>query len=83
MIDTERIKDLAASLATDGYHMDVSEAGPRIAVVITAMPEACEDCLVPKELMRGMLSNELGVDAAIIDITYPTDRPGYSGGAAH
>jgi hypothetical protein len=33
--------------------------------------------------MRGMLSNELGVDAALIDITYPADLPGYSGGAGH
>jgi hypothetical protein len=73
MIDTERIKDLAASLATDGYHMDVSEAGPRIAVVITATPEACEDCLVPKDFMRGILASALGADGASIDITYPKD----------
>ena len=28
---------------------------------------------MPKDLMRGMLSSELGGDAAIIDITYPAD----------
>jgi hypothetical protein len=33
--------------------------------------------------MRSMLGSELGVDGSIIDITYPVDLPGYSGGAAH
>lgn len=73
MIDTERIKPLADSLATDGYAMDVTEAGSRIAVVITASPDACEDCLVPKDFMRGILANALGADGAAIDITYPKD----------
>ena len=63
--------------------MAIEEADAKLSVVITAGPDACEDCLVPKDLMRAMLSNELGVDAALIDITYPADLPGYSGGAAH
>lgn len=79
MIDTERIKDLAASLETDGYHMNVSEAGSRVSVVITATPEACEDCLVPKDFMRGILANALGADGDTIDITYPKDT-GEAGG---
>lgn len=79
MIDTERIKDLAASLETDGYHMNVSEAGSRVSVVITATPEACEDCLVPKDFMRGILANALGTDGDTIDITYPKDT-GEAGG---
>lgn len=73
MIDTERIKPLAESLATDGYHLDVTEAGSRVSVVITATPEACEDCLVPKDFMRGILANALGADGDSIDITYPKD----------
>ena len=59
--------------------MAIEEADAKLSVVITAGPDACEDCLVPKDLMRSMLSSELGVDAAIIDITYPVDLPGYSG----
>ena len=79
----QRAVALTSALEADGYHMAIDEADAKLSVVITAGPDACEDCLVPKDLMRGMLSSELGVDAAIIDITYPTDRPGYSGGAAH
>jgi hypothetical protein len=35
---------------------------------------------VPKELFRGMLSHEIGVAEGLIDVTYPVDLPGYSGG---
>jgi len=70
---SERTVALAASLEADGYSMAIDEAGSRVAVVITASPEACEDCLVPKDLMRGILSQSLGISAESIDITYPAD----------
>jgi hypothetical protein len=70
---SERTVALAQSLEADGYHMAIDEAGSRLAVVITATPQACEDCLVPKDLMRGILSTTLGVDGDTIDITYPAD----------
>jgi molybdopterin/thiamine biosynthesis adenylyltransferase len=79
----ERAVALSSALEADGYHMAIGEADAKLSVVITAGPDACEDCLVPKDLMRGMLSNELGVDAALIDITYPADQPGNAGGAGH
>lgn len=73
MINTERIEPLAQSLATDGYQLTVAENGSRVAVTVTASPEACEDCLVPKDLMRGILANALGTAGDAIDITYPKD----------
>ena len=75
----ERAVALTSALEADGYHMAIGEADAKLSVVITAGPDACEDCLVPKDLMRSMLSSELGVDAAIIDITYPVDQPGSVG----
>jgi hypothetical protein len=71
---SERTGALAASLEADGYHMAIDEDGSRVSVVITASPEACEDCLVPKDLMRGILSQSLGISGDTIDIRYPTDR---------
>jgi hypothetical protein len=71
MIDTERTAALAASLEADGYRMAIGEAGSRVLVVITATPQACADCLVPKDFMRGILSHALGVSGDTIDITYP------------
>lgn len=73
MINTERIEPLAQSLATDGYQLTVAENGARVAVTVTASPDACEDCLVPKDLMRGILANALGADGESIDITYPKE----------
>jgi hypothetical protein len=69
----ERTVALASTLEADGYHMAIEEDEARVSVVITASPEACEDCLVPKDLMRGILSQALEVPGETIDITYPKD----------
>ena len=72
MIDTERAGAIAATLAADGYHLQVAEAGARVRVTITAGPGACADCLVPENLMRGILGQVLGVPQDTIDLTYPS-----------
>jgi hypothetical protein len=69
----ERTVALASTLEADGYHMAIEGDEARVSVVITASPEACEDCLVPKDLMRGILSQALEVPGDTIDITYPRD----------
>ena len=72
MIDAERAGVLASTLAADGYHMEVAEAGDRVRVTIIATPQACADCLVPKDLMRGILGQAFGVPPDAIDLTYPS-----------
>jgi hypothetical protein len=71
MISTERAGELASTLAADGYLLDVAEAGDRVRVTISATPQACADCLVPKDMMRGILGQILGVPQDTIDLTYP------------
>jgi hypothetical protein len=39
----------------------------------SATPEGCPDCLVPKDLMRGIFGQALGVPQDSIDLTYPSD----------
>ena len=73
MINTERARALRSTLAADGYRLDIGEAGGRLNVVISATPEACADCLVPKHLMRGILQQALGVPQDTIDLSYPED----------
>jgi hypothetical protein len=75
MIYPERAVALQSSLAADGYHLDIAEAGERVRVTITATPQACADCLVPKDLMRGILGQVLDVPEDAIDLTYPLDTP--------
>ena len=72
MMDTERAGEIAATLAADGYHLQVAEAGDRVRVTITAGPGACADCLVQENLMRGILGQALGVPEDAIDLTYPS-----------
>jgi hypothetical protein len=76
MLDEARLQPIQASLDADGYRLDAAEAGGRIGVRISAGPDACEDCLVPKQVMRGILGQVLEVDESIIDIAYPGDPDG-------
>ena len=71
MIDTERTVALRFTLAADGYLLEIAEQGTRVRVTISATPEACADCLVPKDLMRAILGQTLGVPDDAIDLTYP------------
>jgi hypothetical protein len=71
MMDTKRAGEITATLAADGYLMEIAETGDRVRVTITATPQACADCLVPENLMRGILGQALGVPQDAIDLTYP------------
>lgn len=75
MIDAERAEEITATLAADGYLMAIAETGDRVRVTITAGPEACADCLVPENLMRGILSQTLGIPEDAIDLSYPPTSP--------
>jgi hypothetical protein len=72
-MNTDGIEALRSSLDADGYRLDVNETDGRVAVRISATPEACADCLVPEPLMRGIMSQTLGVPEDVIDLTYPRD----------
>ena len=77
---TEKLADLSAMLAADGYQLAVEENGHRVALTVSPGPDACEDCLVPKDVFRGIAAHQLGIDSGLIDIAYPVDLPGYPGG---
>jgi len=72
MISAERTVALRSALAADGYLLAVAEDGDRVRVTISATPQACADCLVPPDLMRGILGQALGVPPDAIDLTYPS-----------
>jgi hypothetical protein len=66
---------LRGMLQPDGYDLVVHEwpaddAGP-VRLEIIAGAEACEDCLVPKDVMRMVLENELPPGVEIADLRYP------------
>jgi hypothetical protein len=54
------LRGIRETLEADGYELEWSvEDGSRIGIRIIAGAEACADCLVPVELMRGILSEAL------------------------
>ena len=73
MRDEARLEQMRSTLAVDGYHLSVEESDSGFDVRITADPESCADCLVPKKVMVSMLEPILGVGAEGIRLAYPSD----------
>ncbi|MCE2527446.1 MAG: hypothetical protein J4G00_07930 [Actinomycetia bacterium] len=71
------LQPFSSGLAADGYSLVVSllhEHGLRVEIV--AGPDACEDCLIPKEMFTEMLSTRLscqGVSFSEFTLVYPND----------
>jgi hypothetical protein len=73
VIDQNALAGLRSTLAADDYSMDVREGGAGIEVLISAGPDACADCLVPKPIMLGILKAALGVPEDAITLRYPEE----------
>jgi len=55
------LRGLRDTLESDGYGLEWSmEEENRIGIRVFAGSEACAECLVPPELMRSIVDNELG-----------------------
>jgi hypothetical protein len=71
------LADLDAALRTDGYRLDVTEASSdRFEITVRAASEACDDCLVPKDVMSDIVTtalNRAGVNAVGVALVYPAD----------
>lgn len=75
-VDRARLAEFSRSLEADDYHLDVELRPEAAEVRVVAGPTACEECLVPKSLMRSMLAPVLGVEPDSIALTYPSDAAG-------
>lgn len=67
------LEDIQTMLAADGYAMQVERTDAGARVVVTAGEGICDDCLVPKNVMAGILAPVLGVDRDVIDLVYPVE----------
>ncbi len=70
------LEALETMLEPDGYGVVVQEwpAGPGHArIEVVALEGACEDCLVPKELLAAIVAERLpaGVQLEAADLVYP------------
>ena len=58
------------------FSLDVSERDGRLRLTVSASPEACAECLVPKSLFLQMVRDEIaegGHEVGGIDVIYPED----------
>ena len=71
------LQPFSSGLAADGYSLAVNVLdGDGLVVEIVAGPDACEDCLIPKEMFAGMLAARLGSEGVVfsdLTLVYPTD----------
>ena len=74
MLDEQGLQALRTALEADGYLIEVREEGDRLGAWISAGPDACEHCLVPKPVLRAMLQQALGVPEQSIDLCYPDEQ---------
>jgi hypothetical protein len=76
--DVEAALEVARSmLQGDGYDVQLSgHADGELKLTIVAGADACEECLVPKDVLARIIATTLPPDLAgtRITLTYPTDR---------
>jgi hypothetical protein len=75
---TQALSALGEMLAADGYALELDLDAPEVLVAeIRAGPEACADCLVPKDMMRiyfeAALRDGLRGEPPVVRLVYPSE----------
>ena len=73
---SQALAGIRGMLAADGYDMSLRALGTdTLAVEILAGPDACAECLVPKNIMSGIVRDALGSSAPVahIQLSYPAE----------
>ena len=74
MIDTieEALQPIRKSLQADGYDLVVNNFQEGVlSVEVQAGPQACVECLVPKEMMELMIKQSIKTLARSVQVQYP------------
>lgn len=63
----------------DGFEVDVAAEADGLVLTVSASPDACAECLVPKSIFLSIVSNTLGGGGVqvpgTIRIVYPAAHP--------
>lgn len=73
----QALEELSKGLDADGYELVVLEAnGEVLEVAVRALDDACEDCLVPKDLMAPMIQSTLPphLGTSKVVLHYPNEQ---------
>jgi len=72
----EALRALRLGMEADGYLLQVQELnGDQLTIRIEATANACKECLVPKEVMRGIIQTSLPAPLGInnVSLVYPAE----------
>lgn len=70
----ESIVGFATALETDGYDLALERRSDgHIVGRVTAGPDACADCLVPKPVLASVIAQACAVDPGEVELTYPVE----------
>ena len=69
---------LVTALEADGYSAVIEEAPGLVSFEIVAGPDACEDCLSPRQVMTGIIESVLRQNGYLVEL-----RLKYPPSAAH
>jgi hypothetical protein len=75
----ERLQPAYEFLAADGFGLEVAEEAGTLDITVTAGADACAECLVPKDVMTGILNQMLdpeGANPPTLRLTYPPVESG-------
>lgn len=69
------LQGLRELLGADGYRLDYAvHSGQALVVGVLAGPDACAECLVPKQVMEGILTDALrGTEFTLDRVDMPAD----------
>ena len=77
-IDIQAVVETARSmLQGDGYDIELTDYEPgELKLTVVAGSDACEDCLVPKNVLSNIIASTLPAELAAtrITLTYPSDH---------
>jgi hypothetical protein len=74
------LADIRTALRADGYDMTLRpDEGGRVTIEVTAGPNACAECLIPKDVFARIVARAVdggaeGVRADDVSIVYPGER---------
>ena len=68
----EALQPIRNSLQADGFDLKIESFEEGVAsLIVTAGPEACQECLIPAEHMQLRIENRLKGIARIVRLRYP------------
>ena len=73
---TTALAGIQSALQADGYDLRVAVEPGRVTVSIEAGPDSCAECLVPVQLMTGMIEaelehNDVALAPGTVHVRYP------------